>query len=161
MSDLWPSVQTTPCSLTGELYNQDKTIFIQMVTWCSNIVCGTTVHYSLQKSSHIVLIVTMATQMSWPSGQTTNCSLIGDTLLVAMAIPGAVQPGLAEALVLGQCLHVRKDNYQHQTRFHWRWSSLRHHSHFTTTANFRAFNSLSSVYIPIPSITPSLGCHWC
>ena len=66
MSDLWPSVQTTPYSLTGELYNQDKTIFIQMVTCCSNIVYGTTVHYSLQRRSHIVLIVTMATQMSWP-----------------------------------------------------------------------------------------------
>ena len=72
--------------MTGELYNQDKTIFIQMVTPCSNIVCGTTVHYSLQKRAHIVLIVTMATQMSWPSGQTTNCSLIWDIWLVVMGM---------------------------------------------------------------------------
>ena len=129
-------------------------MFIQMVTWRSNIVCGTTVHYGLQRRSHIELIVTMATQMSDQSRQTTNCSLIGDTLA---GCHGYTWSTLTMRLVLGQCLHVRKDYYQHQARFHWPRSPLRHHSHFTTTANFLYIHPIyhsitSSIYLSIHQI---------
>ena len=69
--------------------------------------------------------------MSEPSGQTTNCSLIGEIWLVSMAIP-RVQPGLVDhggfvSPCPGTTFYVRKDYSQHQARFHWLWSSLRHH----------------------------------
>ena len=81
----------------GELHNQDRLSsdgFLNIV-WSHDVVTlyvepqFTTVY----KRSHIVLIVTMATQMSGPSGQITNCSLTGDIWVVVMATPGTVQPG--------------------------------------------------------------------
>ena len=99
--------------------------------------------------------------MSEPSGQTTNCSLIGEIWLVSMAIP-RVQPGLVDhggfvSPCPGTTFYVRKDYSQHQARFHWPWSSLRHHSHFTTTANFLYIHPIyhsitSSIYLSIHQI---------
>ena len=57
-SEVYVSVQTI--FYVGELHNQGRLSSDGFL----NIVCGTTVHYSLQNRSHIVMIVTMATQMN-------------------------------------------------------------------------------------------------